>query len=408
MTSLKQLCDGATFVTTAVAERARKSRLGWVGLGWFWVSVLLVLPNCSFQVSTGAGPNLQKGSPPRSSAIFCEIEKERKCVSQLSDAERAMAIRLRAAAVKLITGEDSFIGLDESPEALARCGGTEPEAVIYYGPFPKGYTSCVNCGEVVGTTTYPDANAACVAQCLDFFGSVAADGTIIPNNPPKPADQTYCQAHARVATNAPSDRCFANACMLEGAEDPNFADPRRIPEPVEWADFIGTTASGSDLTKTTPTNPTPNAGAASTQRMTMGDGYVEFSASTNTRTHVVGLATHPQGCTTCQDTDPTFADINYAIGLGSDGRMYVLQSGALIVGPGANGSFRNYAAGDRFRVSVRDKSDGTATVTYSRIVNGGEELIYTSPAVARYPFRVDAAFADLGATVNDVRIVRIQ
>lgn len=387
---------------------------GWALTAWFWISVLLVLPNCSFESPAGSpGPNLDPGSMPRDSAIFCDIEKERHCASPT---EKAMGIRLAAAAMALNTGQSgSNIGLDESPEARARCNG-EPEAVIYYGAFPRGYASCVNCGEVVGSPQYPDANQACIAQCEDFFGSLAPDGTLIPDNPPVLANRIYCESHARASTNQPLGSCFAGACTAGGAERPDFADPRRIPEPVDWINLIGTTANGNNLTKITPSNTTGNAGAASSQRFLRGDGYVEFSAKTANLSHFVGFATDPASCApSCNDTDPTPNDVSHGIALFRDGRVYLAENGNVVVGPGTNGSFRTYTAGERFRVTVQDKSDGTAKVTYSRVIGAcvpgtpcAVETIHTSTLAATYPLRVDTSFQDQGATVTDVRIVRIQ
>jgi hypothetical protein len=72
--------------------------------------------------------------------------------------------------------------------------------------------------------------------------------------------------------------------------------------------------------------------------------------------------------------------------------------------------------GERFRVSVRDNSDGTASVTYVRITGTcvpgtpcNENVILTrSGGPAHYPLRVDTAFRELNATLADVRVVRIQ
>jgi hypothetical protein len=41
------------------------SKLGWLYVGWLWVAVLLVLPNCTYHApisSGGSGPNLDPGS----------------------------------------------------------------------------------------------------------------------------------------------------------------------------------------------------------------------------------------------------------------------------------------------------------------------------------------------------------
>ena len=64
---------------------------------------------------------------PHTTLVFCDIEKplERHCATAI---EKATGVRLNAAAVALVAGQSGGnIGLDESPEARARCGG-EPEA----------------------------------------------------------------------------------------------------------------------------------------------------------------------------------------------------------------------------------------------------------------------------------------
>jgi hypothetical protein len=330
-----------------------------------------------------------------------------------------MGIRLAAAAVALNTGQSgSNVGLDDSSEALARCAG-EPEAVIFFDAFPRGKPVCVNCHDTLGTGFYSDANKICIAQCEDTFGTVV-DGNLVPDNPPTAANREFCESKARVSTNAPVASCFDDICSSAGTPNGNFPDPRRLPEAVVWTDIsTGVTATGNDLTKTGTSNPpAPDVGAASAQRFTKGDGYVEFSAAETNRTHVLGLSADPAGCPVpCSDTDGSVNDIAFGIVLNSDGRVYIGENGAQVIGPGAGGSFRNnYAVGERFRLNLTQNSDGTAKITYSRLmgpcVPGSpcpEEVMFTSVAPAlRYPFRVDASFREPNATVNDVRIVRIQ
>src|SRR5262249_14391881 len=149
-----------------------------------------------------------------------------------------------------------------------------------------------------------------------------------------------------------------------------------------------------------------------------GDGYVEFSAAEADRSHVVGLSQvnpGPLGCIfdSCRDRNPGLNDINAAISLNFDGRFYVIESGNLLTGPDVNGSFGTYAAGDRFRVTVKDKQDGTASVLYSKLLSPchrpdcdlGPFLV--SGRTVQYPLRVDASFREAGATLTLVTLVRI-
>jgi len=385
-----------------IAKTARR----WLMVGWFWPLVLLVLPNCGFQsdASTGggaAGPNLNPGDPPHSSAVFCDIEKQsaRHCAS---DDEIAHGIRLASAAIALNVGATNAFALDDSPDALGRCGG-KPEAVPFFGTFPEGFSVCVNCGETVNTTAYPDNNAVCAAQCEDFVGSTRSDGTFVPANPPDPATKAFCEQHARASTNFPLNGCFDNACLTAGAIDPSFVDPRRTPEPVVWENLIGVVSTGSTLTKLTTTNDF-DAGAVSIQTITGADGYVEFTAADTTTAKIGGLTSGPPD----PDKDPHANTLNFGVGLSFDGNVFVFENGQ------QRGPFGTYATGDRFRVTVHDRFDGSATVMYSRVTgtcNPGapcnEHVFFTSTITGAYPFHVDASLFNQNAALANVQLVRI-
>ena len=380
--------------------------------GWICLLAFLALPNCSFDPS-GVAPadNLYEGPLPHSSAIFCDIEQvlTRHCATA---EDLATGVRLAAAAVALNTGQSSSVVIDESPEARGRCSG-EPEAVKFHGAFPEGLPVCLNCAVIGGGATYPTATDACIVKCEDVFSPAG------PEVPPDPLVVEYCEARARASANlaaAAPEMCFAGACTEAGMLLPDFADPRRQPEPVAWTDLVGVSAAGNALTRTAATTTMFDAGAASEQWMTRGDAYVEFSADETNLSHVTGLAEIPAACPApCPDTDPSLADIDFAVSLNFDGQFYVIEGGALVMGPGPNGSFGTYAAGERFRVSLRDNSDGTATVTYSRLTGictpGSpcpETVFYTHTGLAQYPLRVDASFREVGATTADVDVVRIR
>ena len=132
----------------------------------------------------------------------------------------------------------------------------------------------------------------------------------------------------------------------------------------------------------------------------------------------VGFAEVPDSCLfPCTDSDPGFADIDFALSLNNNGRVYILEGGSLVPGPDLSQSFGTYAAGERFRVRVRDNFNGTASVRYTRIVGAcvpgnpcNESLIFErmAPVPAAYPLRAAAAFREQGATLANVSIVRIQ
>jgi hypothetical protein len=395
---------------------------GW----WFWPLVLLALPNCGFTAGAlGPAPNLYPGPNPRTTLVQCDVEKvlQRHCAT---DADKAMGIRLADAAIALNEGRTSNIGLDESPDARARCGG-EPEAVPFIGRFPEGQATCLN-GTFLGAgATYATPTDVCVALCEDTFGHTdPASGTFIPDNPPGPGVATFCTAHASASTNVPGDPNpgFAGGCTPQGAETDAFdsdllLDPRRNPEPVAWGDLVGVSAAGSSLTRTAATTGILDAGAATSQTISRGDAYVEFGGAETNLTHVAGLSTivggcaPPSGC--APDDDPSIADLDFAIALNFDGRYYIIEHGALVPGPDVNGSFGTYAAADRFRVTLHDHSDGTADVAYSKLLGACTPKTTCAATVfrsvtgspARYPMRVDTSFREVGATLTNVTLVRI-
>jgi hypothetical protein len=398
-----------------------KSSVHRLRVGWFWPLVLLALPNCIFVHGTSGKGNLNPGPVPQTTLIFCDVELplQRHCAT---DDDKKNSIRLAAAAVALNTGQQVWIGLDESPDALARCNG-EPEAVPLLGPFPQGNPNCLNGFFVGDGALYADPQAVCVARCEDMFGPTNAVGVVIPDIPPSPAVVSFCTAHSNASTNVPGNPSpgFAGGCSPNGAPNMDFVTPatdlRRNPETVSWTDFIGTSATGNDLTRTAAATGIFDAGAASAQRITRGDAFVEFSASESTLSHVLGLSSVPIGCLfPCSDGDPSLADINFAISLNVDGNFYVIESGTIVPGPQVNNSWGTYAAGDRFRVTLKDHSDGTADVIYSQLIgpcipgNACPDVpFYTHlGGPARFPMRVDTSFREQGATLSNVTLVRIQ
>ena len=385
-----------------------KRRLRRPGFDWLWPLALLALPGCAQII--GLEPWTPDTSP--TTLLFCDFPKPPPdgptCIAPN---EIDIGIRQAHAAVALNTGQTKTITIDESPTALAACAATTggPQAVVFEGPFPQGIAGCADPG------TLTDANAFCVALC-------SSEG-----------DTGFCSANARASTNVPKTG-FPGLCLFNGSPGP--VDPRINPEKIVWdpdpANLIGVTPNDNDLKRTAATSPPANnppfdAGAASTQWIDHGDAYVEFSAAENTLSHVIGLSEIPDGCgSPCTDTDPGLTDINFAISLNVDGRVYVFESGAQVTGTDVNGSFHTYDRNDvfdpndaktRFRVSLRQSSDGskTATVTYSRVtaecVPGNpcpEDVFYTAKGLAHYPLRVDTSFREANATLTNVTVVRIQ
>lgn len=156
------------------------------------------------------------------------------------------------------------------------------------------------------------------------------------------------------------------------------SDPAAGTEPVVWATSAGVDVCGSSLTKTAPGG-WGNAGAASWQRLAAGDGYVEFTASENGTTRMLGLGR--------EDSSTSREDIDFAIQLAADGEFSVYERGSLVRAVGS------YSPGDTFRVASLG-----GRIWYSR--NGA--VFQTSNVAPTYPLLVDTALDDFGGTLKDV------
>jgi RHS repeat-associated protein len=151
------------------------------------------------------------------------------------------------------------------------------------------------------------------------------------------------------------------------------------PENVIWTSAVGVSVSGNSLTKTGSVG--WNAGAASTQTIASGDGYVEFTANANSANTMCGLS---KG-----DTNQSHEEIDFAIYPWTDGNLYIWENGAsaAAVGP--------YAAGDTLRVAVEG-----GVVKYRK--NG--TLLYTSTVAPTYPLLVDTTMHPSGSQITNAVI----
>jgi hypothetical protein len=378
---------------------------------WFWPLALLTLPNCSFHVN-GLPSNFKQSDGPYNSVIFCDIEEKTGRHCPVSQAEIDSGVPLAAAATALATGRTSDHALDFSPDALARCAG-KPEVVTFAGPFPEGFPVCMNCSADVGPAKlYPDEASVCQTKCWDLNGS---------DVPPTADTTAFCAAHASISTNfAPTlgSLCLDGACLDAGTLRNDFVDPRRPPDPVIWGDLIGTATSGiagNTLTRSAATTGNFDAGAASTELITKGDAYVEFTANETNTARLGGLSEGPP-----PDNNPDFISIGWAIDLFKDGCVYIFESGVKQPGSVATcatpQAFAGYMAGQKFRVNVTDNNDAghTATISYALVTASCSpgmpcptSVLYTSPTPAHYPLRVDSSFREQGGTLGDVNLVRI-
>jgi len=148
---------------------------------------------------------------------------------------------------------------------------------------------------------------------------------------------------------------------------------------ITWSNPIGVSTAGASLIKTSA--PPWNAGASSFETIT-GDGYVEFTSAESTTSKMAGLS---HG-----DLNQSYADIDFAIHLRTDGRIGVYEDGVLRGAP-----LGTYVAGDLFRVSVT-----SGVVTYSK--NG--VTFYTSAATPTFPLAVDTSLLTTGATITGVTL----
>jgi hypothetical protein len=407
-------------------------------VGWFWVFLLLALPNCGLPSGTGecygsdcpgwdgdgdcdpGDPECPDSNPDPESvwdpggapgdAIYCDFPKPPGGTECATAQEALDGLSMASAAVALVQGQSYAIALDWSADAVAACGGLPRKTEYLEGSFPWGSTVCLNCGLRI-PATYATPTKACVAKCTDLInfggGTIPAEGAA-----------AYCDAHAKTSINTDPDKCYSGYCSVGGT---GTIEWRHIQEEVSWTDLSGTDlvnpgVDGS-IKRTAATTGTGdsdfNAGAASTQLITTGDGWVEFAAGQNDLSHVIGLRTSCADIVvSCPDTDYGLGGIGFALSLNSDNKVYVLEAGSplVVVETGFT-----YTPSDRFRVRVTDQNNGTAVVSYTKVASGcldgnvcAETPLYTSATAASYPLRIDVTFREVGASLDKVTVVRIK
>jgi len=154
------------------------------------------------------------------------------------------------------------------------------------------------------------------------------------------------------------------------------------PVPVNWTSASNVAVNGSNLVKTGGCSGCPDAGAASAQQISSGDGYVEFSGQGG-GLRFIGLSSGNNG------TDP--GEIRFALRLQG--------STAEVRESGGYRSEVGFASGDTLRIAIVGGS-----VEYSK--NGS--VFYTSSARASYPMVADTSLFDANASVNNVVIAGAQ
>jgi hypothetical protein len=148
---------------------------------------------------------------------------------------------------------------------------------------------------------------------------------------------------------------------------------------VVWTDVVNATVTGTVLQKTGGMDDVPDAGAASEQRLSEGDGYIEFTVGETDTFWLAGLS---HG-----NPDTSYAEIDFAFRFNGAGWADVLENGVY-----QSGGDTPYAAGDVFRVAVVG-----GRVQYFH--NG--RFLRESAASPVYPLLLDTALASFGATVHN-------
>jgi hypothetical protein len=430
-----------------------KTRFRWLGTGCFLALVYFTAPNCALQTQ-GLGcdkpEGCEGGKPPDcppdqaecnpkpcegpdcppdpcdtpdcnmppdpklvfvpgdnpTDAIMCDFPNAEKpmvsaCATQ-AEVDSNTYLSQSTGATSLASSQHNPLTLDWSAAAMTECGGLPKKVEFLGGAFPDGAAVCIN-----ATTQFPNVYAnptkACIAKCED----VIANGF-----GPYPADvHDYCVNNARTSTNFDKDNWYPNACSGGGTPLPGFVDPRRTPEAVIWTDAINATANGNSVTQTVPTAGF-EAGAASAQLITRGDAWVDFDLPATGFRAALALRSSCGDVTACPDIDASIDNIGFALFFAGDGQVYVHETSPAVIDPGPFGPF---SANERYRVKATDLHDGTARISYARIVGAcptgtacTEDQFYTSTATVPYPLRVDASFRDQGATLANVNIVRIK
>ena len=385
-----------------------------LGAGWYWPLVLLALPACAFHTNGLPNPNaFDPGQGDLTGLIMCDIPKPNPdgipnyCANQM-DLTSNIGMTLGHAAVALYENDKKNTAFDNSPGALAACGNNLPRRIDFYGPYPDGYPVCLNCTQQV-PSKYPTPNAVCVAKCKEL---ISMDQSLGPDQ-----IDMYCEGNAHVSTNFAKYMCFKDGCTPGGSPTPNFSDPRRASEDVDWTDLIGAAPidTGNSLQRMAGTTGTAitdfNAGGASKELITTGDAWVEFEANDNTLSQALGVHESCDDISMCPDMDASL-NVGFGILLNSDKNVYIVEGGAVI-----GVSQGTYNAHDRFRVKVVDNGDKTATISYWRITGPCmpgttmcQENMFAQHmgASPKYPLRIDTSFRELNATAAKVTLMRIQ
>jgi RHS repeat-associated protein len=161
-----------------------------------------------------------------------------------------------------------------------------------------------------------------------------------------------------------------------------FTTPAPTPKNVVWTNVSSTIqVTGNSIQKVSGTSSWYEAGAVSSQMITAGDGYMEFTPGETITWRMCGLGN--------TDSSAYYGDIEYAFFVAGGGTLQIYESGNL------RGSFGTYAASDRLKVAVEN-----GVVKYYR----NATLVYTSTVAPMYPLQVDTSLNTVNAGVYNVVI----
>jgi hypothetical protein len=152
---------------------------------------------------------------------------------------------------------------------------------------------------------------------------------------------------------------------------------RYYEQDVTWTGGVNTLISGNSFSKNAGTNSTWDSGAISSQSITSGDGYVEFTVDKSTTAEMVGLSNG--------DSNQSYTDIDYAIfpTIGGNIRIYEFGSPVLV---GGVQDITPYVAGDKLKVAIEN-----GNIKYYK--NG--ILLHSHVATPTYPLIVDTSIYSL-------------
>jgi RHS repeat-associated protein len=298
---------------------------------------------------------------------------------------------------------------------LERTGGT----VTYYQNGNLVYTSSVSstgllyADAALSSTDSQIKNAVLFGVTPEFISPVASNYSTTPNvngdvtvhwDTDEPAnsqifyginstdefstavDNSYVTAHAITVSGLQVNTTYQYKLVSVDAYGNSttsaimsFTSPSVEQVNVDWIDVHGATTDGNSLTGTAATG--WNAGAVSKQAITT-DGKVEFSVLGAGNSQALGLS---------HNYNQANANIDYAIGAYTYGRLYILEGSTTVI------NYLSYNDGDRFRI----ERVGTTVRYYQNDI-----LIYTSSKPSTGSLIVDAAPFTTGSTIQNVVVTR--